>query len=229
MIGGRKSRTAVQALMAASLAAPLLVLVSALGTRTGLMPPEIGYDLLTLKVGLWLAFVGAAAALAAAFLAVRDFRRRGVLAAIALVAGLGTLGGHIWQHNRLAAGPSEDISTNLADIPGFGDLPRAGAGQGPASVVGAEACPGALPAMTQIAPESAAWALQRAGFSVRRAGVARANGAHRGFWFGFHHDAVIRIRPGRTDVRVAARDGRPHAGAACRMATRISEALRSGR
>jgi hypothetical protein len=229
MIGGRKPRTAVQALLAVSLAAPLLVLVAALGTRTGLMPPEIGYDLLTLKVGWWLAFLGAAAGLIAAVLALRDVRRRGVLAAVALLAGLGTLGVYVWQTSRIAAAPSEDVSSNLAEIPGFGDMPRGGQGQGLASIVGAEACPGALPAMTQIAPESAAWALQQAGFSVRGAGVARADGTHQGFWFGFRHDAVIRIRPGRTDVRVAARDGRSHAGAACRMATRISEALRSGR
>jgi hypothetical protein len=227
MVSGRKPRTAVQALLAVSLAAPLLVLISALGTRTGLMPPEIGYDLLTLKVGWWLAFVGAAAGVSAGFLALRDMRRTGVLAVVAVLAGLGTLGVYVWQTSRLAAAPSEDVSTNLADLPRVGD-PR-GAGQGPASIVGVEACPGALPAMTQIAPESAAWALQQAGFSVRRAGVARADGVQQGFWFGFRHDAVIRIRPGRTDIRVAARDGRSHAGAACRMATRISEALRSGR
>lgn len=229
MTGGRRPRTAVQALLAVSLLAPLLVLVAALGTRMGLMPPEIGYDLLTRKVGWWLAFVGAAAGVLAAVLAFRDVRRRGWLAAIALLAGLGTLGVYLWQTSRITAAPPEDVSTHLADIPGFGDMPRGGPAQGPASIVGAESCPGALPVMTQIAPESAAWALQQAGFSVRGAGVARADGTHQGFWFGFRHDAVIRIRPGRTDIRVASRDDRSHAGAACHLATRISEALRSRR
>lgn len=228
MVSGRKPRTAVQALLAVSLASPLLVLVAALATRTGLLNPGIGYDLVALKVGWWLALAGTVSAVVALGLALRDRRRRGALAIAAALAGFGTLGFYVWQTGRLSAGPPEDVSTNMADIPGFGDMPRGPGGQGPSSIVGAEACPGALPAMTQIAPESAAWALQQAGFSVRGAGVARATGTHQGFWFGFRHDAVIRIRPGRTDVRVAARDGRPHAGAACRMATRISEALRSG-
>jgi hypothetical protein len=226
---GSRPRTAVQALLALSLAAPLLVLAAALATRTGLLAPEIGYDLLALRVGWWLAIAGAVAGVTAFGLALRDARRRMVLAAIALAAGAGTLGAYVWQNNRLAAAPPEDVSTNLADIPGFGDISRGPTGQGPGSIVGIEACPGALPAMTQVAPESAAWALQQAGLTLRRAGVARADGTHRGFWFGFHHDAVIRIRPGRTDVRVAARDGRSHGGEACRLATRISEALRSRR
>jgi hypothetical protein len=95
--------------------------------------------------------------------------------------------------------------------------------------VGVEACPGALPVMRQIAPASAIQALEQAGFTLRGAGVARADGSREGFWFGVDHDAVIRIRPGRTDIRVAARDHRPHGGEACRMASRISEALRTSR
>ena len=81
--------------------------------------------------------------------------------------------------------------------------------------------------MKQVAPQVAGWALQEAGFTVLGSGVARADGERDGFWFGFGHDAVIRIRPGRTDIRVAARDDRPHAGEACRLATRISELLHS--
>ena len=182
----------VQALAALSVAAPVLVLVAALGTRLGAWPVGIGYDLLTLQVGWFL-----------------------------------TLGGFIWQKGRLAAGPVENVSTNLAEVPGFGDLGDERGGQGPGPVVGAEACPGALPVMRQIAPTAAIYALEQAGFTLRGAGVARADGSREGFWFGFDHDAVIRIRPGRTDIRVAARDHRPHGGEACRMATAISETLRA--
>jgi hypothetical protein len=78
----------------------------------------------------------------------------------------------------------------------------------------------------QIAPTAAIYALEQAGFTLRGAGVGRADGSREGFWFGFDHDAVIRIRPGRTDIRVAARDHRAHGGEACRMATAISEAMR---
>ena len=217
----------VQALAALTVAAPVLVLVAALGTRLGAWPVEIGYDLLTLQVGWFLSFVGAAAALAGLVLAFGNFRKLGLLATAAgLIAGA-TLGGFIWQKGRLSAGPVENVSTDLTEVPGFGDLGDERGGQGPGPAVGAEACPGALPVMRQIAPTAAIYALEQAGFTLRGAGVARADGSREGFWFGFDHDAVIRIRPGRTDIRVAARDHRPHGGEACRMATAISETLRA--
>lgn len=212
-------------LLALSLAAPVLVPVAALMTRAGALSLETGYDLLTMKVGWWLAVAGALAALGAVVLALRDVRRLGLMALAALVAGGGTLGAYAWQNGRQADAPPEDISTDLAEIPGFGDLDDERGVGGPLVTAGVEVCPGALPVMKQIAPESAIWALEKAGFTLRGAGVARADGSHEGFWFGFDHDAVIRIRPGRTDIRVAARDNRSHGGEACRMATHISEAL----
>lgn len=225
---GRGGR-AVGALLALSLAAPLLVLAAALGTRAGGLSPETGYDLLTLRIGWWLAIVGGLAAVVAVVLALRDFRRLGLLALAAVVTSGGTLAAYVWHNSRQADAPPEDISTDLTEIPGFGDLRDERQGRGPRATAGVEACPGALPLMTQVAPGSAAWALEQAGFTIRGAGVARADGSRESFWFGFDHDAVIRIRPGRTDIRVAARDDRPHGGDACRMASRISEALRTSR
>lgn len=217
----------VQALAALTVAAPVLVLVAALGTRLGAWPVEIGHDLLTLQVGWFLSFVGAAAALFGLVLSFGNFRKLGLLATAAgLIAGA-ALGGFIWQKARLAAGPVENISTDLAEVPGFGDLGEERGSRGPGPAAGPEACPGALPVMRQIAPTAAIYALEQAGFTLRGAGVGRADGSREGFWFGFDHDAVIRIRPGRTDIRVAARDHRPHGGEACRMATAISETLRS--
>lgn len=215
---------AIKALTALALAAPLLVLIAAMSVRTGLLPVETGYDLLTLKVAWWLSFTGAAAGVGAMALGLRDLRRTGLIAVVALLAGLGTLGMFVWQKGRLASGVGENVSTDLVEVPGFGRV-RSDGGGGPA--VGGAACPGAQPIMTQIAPETAAWALQEAGFALGGTGVARADGSRDGFWFGFTHDAVIRIRPGRTDIRVAARDSRPHGGEACRLAGRISELLRS--
>ena len=217
----------VQTLTALSIAAPVLVLVAALGTRVGAWPVDIGYDLLTMQAGWWLAFAGAAAAIGALLLSFGNFRRLGPLAIAALLVAGATLGGFIWQKARLSAGPVENVSTDLAEVPGFGDLGDERGGQGPSPAVGAEACPGALPVMRQIAPTAAIYALEQAGFTLRGAGVARADGSQEGFWFGVDHDAVIRIRPGRTDIRVAARDHRPHGGEACRMATAISETLRA--
>jgi hypothetical protein len=215
----------VQGLTLLAVAAPLLVLVAALGTRVGAWPVEVGYDLLTLRAGWFLSFLGAAAALGALALSFADFRRLGGLALIAVLAAGVTLGGFVWQKARFAAGPVENISTDLVEVPGFGDLGDERGGRGPGPAVGPEACPGARPVMRQVAPTTAIYALEQAGFTLRGAGVGRADGSQEGFWFGVDHDAVIRIRPGRTDIRVAARDHRPHGGEACRMATAISETL----
>lgn len=214
-----------QALALLSVAAPVLVLAAALGTRVGAWPVEIGYDLLTLRAGWWLALVGAVGAVIALVLSFRDFRRLGPLAMAAVVVAGATLGGFIWQKARLNAGPVEHVSTDLIELPGFGGIAAQRAGEGPGPAVGVEACPGARPLMRQVAPATAIYALEQAGFTLRGAGVGRADGSREGFWFGVDHDAVIRIRPGRTDIRVAARDHRPHGGEACRFATRISEAL----
>lgn len=219
-------------LLAVVVAAPLLVFVAAFGTRSGVWSHATGHDLLTMRLGLGLAGAGALAALALLVMALRR-RASWLLALAAVVVSAATLGVYGWQSARVASGPPDDISTDMAEVPGFGalDTRRGGSGgTGPARRGSVEVCPGASPVMTQVAPESAVWALQEAGFSVQgRVNVARAAGSHRGFWFGTVHDAVIRIRPGRTDIRVAARDDRPHGGEACRLATRLSEALRTGR
>ena len=225
MTSGRRNGIGVR-LTAVVVLAPLLVLVAALGTRTGLWSYEIGHDLLAWRVGVGLAAFGAVAALALVILALRR-RASGWIAAFAVAVSAATGGVYAWQASRLASSPPDDISTDLAEIPGFGPLEARRGGAGPDTTGGVEACPGAVPAPTQVPPGSAAWALQESGFVLDGSvTVARAAGVHRGFWFGVVHDAVIRIRPGRTDVRVAARDGRPHGGEACRLASRISERLR---
>lgn len=224
----RKQRSGVSGKRLAALVflAPVFVLVAAGGTRFGLWSYETGHDVLMMRIGVVVATMAALAALA---LLVAAFRRRASawLAAFALLVAALTLGGLGWHMTRIGSGPPDDISTDTAEVPGFGPLGDRRGNSGPAETGGAESCPGALPAMTQVAPQTAAWALQESGFSLQRnVTVARAAGTHRGFWFGTVHDAVIRIRPGRTDIRVAARDGHPHAGEACRLATEISRRLR---
>lgn len=221
-----KHEGVVQGLTLLALASPLLLLIAAFGTSLGVWDASVGYDLLALQVAWVLAFVGVVAALVAAFLARGDLKRLGVYVAVALVVSAGTLGGFAWQKARLAKGMSEDVSTNPEDRPGFADSVRAARGdRGPTSATGLEACPAAQPVMRQVAPQRAYEALQAAGFTARGAFVARADGDRTGFWFGFTHDAVVRIRPNRTDIRVAARDGRSHGGEACRLAGEISRAL----
>lgn len=223
-----KGRGVAQALLIVAVASPVLVLLSALGVRAGLLSLETGWSLLTLQVAWWLAWAGAAAALVAVVLALKDLWRLGLFALVAVLIAGAALAGFVWQKGRLAAGPVEHVSTDLEEIPGFGDLRDQRRGPGPGPAIGAEVCPGAQPVMRQVAPQTAGWALEQAGFRVRGFGVQRADGTRTGYWFGVTHDAVIRIRPGRTDIRVAARDGLPHGGEACRLATRISAALRTG-
>lgn len=224
---GQKGGGGAWLLATIAVAAPILALGAAFAVRLGAIDYALGHDRIALRI---VPVVAAAGVLAGLILLVQALRRRGSasLAIAALLIAAATLGGWAWQSRHEAQGPG-DVSTDLTEIPGFGDLRPDGAGGPVSAVVGLEACPGAQPAMTQVAPETAVWALQEAGFGLQRGpSVARAAGTRRGFWFGTVHDAVIRIRPGRTDVRVASRDGRPHGGEACRLATRISQALRSG-
>ena len=212
-------------LTALTLLAPVLVAVAAFGTRTGLWGISTGSDLLTRQIAFGLSFLGVVAALLLLGLALR---RRGLLpyAAVAILAAGSTLGGFLSHGARTGSGPVEDVSTDLAEIPGFGPLNDRRRGPGPGTTVGVEACPGAVSIPTQALPEGVVYVLQNAGFAVERAGVAAVYGTRRGFWFGVRHDVAVRIRPGRTDFRVAARDDRPHGGEACRLVKDISAALR---
>ncbi|MFJ6023723.1 hypothetical protein ACIQC9_03885 [Brevundimonas sp. NPDC092305] len=220
-------RPVARILFVVACATPVLLLATALSTRTGLLSPEIGYDLISRIVLFGLAGVGAVAGLAALVLAV--WKKAGwLLALVSVAVSVLTLGVYVWQGPRVDQSVGEDVSSDLNEIPGFGPLSAVRSAGGPSGTVGVDACPGALPAMTQSLPESVVFELQKRGFSVRRAGVTGVYGTHRGFWFGFTHDVAVRIRPGRTDIRVAARDDRPHGDQACRLASELSAALRVG-
>ena len=226
MAGPKRGSTGSSKRLAMVFLAPLFVFVAALGTRMGWWSYETGHDQMVMRFGVVLATMAVLAALA---LLVVAFRRRAPLwlAGAAVVISALTFGGLAWEMTRISSGPPDDISTDLTEIPAFGPLEDVRGDAGPAETGGVDTCPGAVPVMRQAPPATAAWALQQAGFSVRGSvTVSRAVGSQRGFWFGTTHDAVIRIRPGRTDIRVAARDGRPHGGEACRLTTRLSELLR---
>lgn len=224
---GVRGRGLITALASFTLVAPVGLLLAVVGVRSGLLSVEVGYDLLTLDL-LWrLSFVGAFAGVIGLILSLRDLRRLWLPGLLGAVVGLAVVGGFVWQKRQLEAGPVENVSTDLTEVPGFGQSrPDRMGGLQPA--VGVEACPGAVPVPTQVAPENAVWALQEAGFEAGRAGVGRADGSRQSTWFGFRYDVVIRIRPGRTDIRVAAREGRPHGGEACRLVTEISALLQPG-
>lgn len=211
-------------LMLAAFAAPLLVLVAVFGTRLGLWSAGFGLDVLTLKIGRILAFAGLAAALVAVIIALKDVRRRGLYAAVALAVAGATVALFLIQERRFAVPADNDVTTDAAEAPAFSRAVlamRGGQGEASASV----ACPGLIAVPRQVAPETAAAALEAAGFTVRGAAPFRADGAKEGFWFGLTYDAAIRIRPGRTDVRVAQREGVKVGDEACRLARAITDGL----
>lgn len=200
---------------AAVLAAPLLVFVAAFGTRYGWWSRDIGYDLLALGVGRWLALAGLAAGLLALLIGLRQPRRYGLLGAVLLLVGGGFAVATWMQHQRLTADAPGDVSTNPQEPPAFSEtlLTARGAPVGVAS----SACPGVAAVPRQLAAPDVAEALRRAGFRVVGAGAFRVEGTHSGYWFGFDHDVTVRIRPARTDVRIAARSGKPQGDQACAL------------
>jgi len=222
----RKAEIRLRWLTLAACLAPLLVLVAVFGTRFGLWSAGFGLDVLTLKLGRILAFAGLAAALVAVIIALKDVRRRGLYAAVSLAVAGATVALFLIQERRFAVPADNDVTTDAAEAPAFSRAVVAmrrgqSAGKGGASV----ACPALVSVPRQVAPETAAAALSAAGFTVRGAAPFRADGAKEGFWFGLTYDAAIRIRPGRTDVRVAQREGVKVGDEACRLARAVVTGL----
>lgn len=212
--------------------APLVVFVAIAGMRLGVWDWQVGYSVLTLRVGLALAALGAFAALAGIVVALGEPRAR-LMALAGLVLGGATAalyGLHLSQVGTgvLSAPATSLISvatTSRVDAPAFAgvlaELRQAAGAAGPTVF---QPCAAAtVPA--QIAPGAAAYALEQTGFEVLGFGVGRADGTREGTWFGFVHDATIRIRPGATDVLVASREARDDGGEACRLLTRIVSGL----
>jgi hypothetical protein len=203
--------------------APVLVVAAMAATLFGGVDRALTYDLLTWTVARGLSWIGLAAALLVVVLALRDLGRRRLYAATAMILAGTTAGVFVFQAQRLAQPTPRDISTYPAEAPGF---TRAAALHPDASgVTGVETCSSARAIPTQVLAQQAVSALVDAGFPVVRAATFEVEGVHQGAWFGFAYDAVIRIRPGRTDIRVAARDPRPDGGATCRLMGKIVAAL----
>ena len=220
----RKPVPAVLSWLTALAAAPLVLIVAAVAaTRFGGVDLAVAYDLLTWTVARILAWIGLAGALVAAILALRDLKGRGLYALAAVVLAGATVAGFVWRQGRDAPPAPQDVTTNVQEPPVFSRAAALHRGSTPAS------CDAVVAVPSQVLAQQAASALVDAGFVVNRASTFEVEGAHQGAWFGFVNDAVVRIRPGRTDIRVAARDPRPDGGAACRLAARIAEGLSQAR
>lgn len=247
-VARRKAAAAfVRLALVVGLAAPVLVGIGAFATKTGLLAPEVGYDRLVLGWAALAARIGAAVGLLALAASLVDLRRLLPWALAALVIPGATLAGFLAFERAVAAGPPvHEVSTNWDEPPNFSDqmmarrgpsaapveaAPVAPAGFGPpwggqpVARINAATCPGAVPIARQVAPGEAARALERHGVQVIGRAPWRVEGTHESWWFGFETDVVVRIRPGRTDVRAIGRDARPDLGAACRLASAIVETL----
>ena len=214
-----KGQGLAKLLLLTALLAPSLLLVAVLGTVLGLWSADFGMGVLALKAGRVLAYLGLAGALIACLLAFRERRLLGI-AGVALLFAAVTLGGFLVQERRWTDAP-RDVATDLSDPPVFARVLAAERRLAGVSESRPQACEGLVSAPTQVASETAAWALEKAGFTVLGTAPFRVDGRKEGAWFGLTHDVTVRIRPGRTDVRVAGRDNLQVGDEACRLAKAV--------
>lgn len=207
-----------------TLIGPLVAGAAMAGLRLGWWPYDVAWNILTLMVALPLTLIGAVGALYTGVLGIRLPKIAGVAAVAAAVVSVATLALFIKVLLVDASSAGPDFSTDPSDPPGFpAELIALGA---PAGAPSGEGICAVQAYPSQAAPGVAGYALQQAGFEIASLGVGRAVGSKTGSWFGTTWDAAIRIRPGRTDIRVAARQPDQDHGEACRLAGRIAEALK---
>ena len=199
-----------------AVAAPLLTFIAVLLTRNGIVSLDFGLDVLTLQVAWGLAGVAVGAAILTLVLSLSQFGRLGLASIAILIVSAAVAAAFFVQSRSIAVAGPLDVSTDLTEppaVPGASGAPVA--------------CPGVQAVTSQVAPAQATEALQAAGFSVTESQLFRSRGVRDGFWFGMGHEAVIRIRPDRTDVRVVARYEHTDGGATCRIAANLVAGLQT--
>jgi len=211
---GERARHLALVGLGVAFVAPVIVVLSAFAARVGLIPVETAVSLVTLGVARSVAFAAPAVILTVLWITRRDWRRAAKYAVPAFVVSALSLGLFQYHAVQLARSGPLDVSTNPGDSP----VLRLQAGL-PGT------CEGLAAVETQILPESAAWALQEQGFAITKAGLFEVEGTRQGFWFGRRYDAVVRIRPGRTDLRLATEGDRADGGAVCRQALGLAKLL----
>ncbi|MBU2377926.1 MAG: DUF1499 domain-containing protein [Alphaproteobacteria bacterium] len=198
--------------------APLITFVAVLLVRGGFVSLEFGLDVLTLQAAQVVAWFALGFSILVLAMSLGQFRRLGLIAVATVVVCAVVAGAFYVQGRSIALRGPLDISTDLSEPPAIANA------AGPSRT-----CAGAAAVMTQVAPEQATEALQGAGFSVTESQLFRSRGVRDGFWFGMGHEAVIRIRPSRTDVRVAARYDHSDGEETCRIVNELLAGLQAGR
>ncbi|WP_297799671.1 DUF1499 domain-containing protein [uncultured Brevundimonas sp.] len=199
--------------------APLVALVAVLAVRMGLADLKPALQVVTLRGGLAMAWIGGLAGVLSILLV---FWSRPVwpYAATALVVGLASLLIYQVQAIRFYPAP-RDVASDLEEPPAFGRqmLSERRAERVPASQP--QKCDGLEGIDSQLAPEVVAWGMKQAGLTVMGTSPFRVEGWQQGMWFGIQHDVTVRIRPGRTDIRVAGRDQLAVGPRACDLAKKV--------
>jgi hypothetical protein len=214
--GNGKGRGFAPVALAAALAPALLTLAVAALIRVGVLDWSTGFDGLVMTAGRYLGWAALAVALVGLLNALGDFRARGAIAVAAVVIASASAGLHWRQSIALGAGAPADVSSDPADPPGQA-----------ARVEPAGTCAGVDPVPAQLTARQASNALLDAGFAMTRSTVFQVEGVREGFWFGHRRLAIVRIRPGRTDIRVIAEHPSADGGGSCRLAARLSTALQA--
>jgi uncharacterized protein (DUF1499 family) len=209
--------------------AALMLLASGFGTRFGLWPFPVGFQVLK-----WAAFLGLGVAVVALIgLLVPRLRALGgslLVVSVALGLAVAVVPAY-WLQAARKAPPIHDISTDLQEPPAFvAVLPLRGGRSNPVERGGAavaeaqrSAYPDIQPLTLGLAPADAfALALRVAremGWEIVAQDVAdgRIEATATTFWFGFKDDVVVRVLPSgsgsRIDVRSLSRVGVGDAGA----------------
>lgn len=211
--GGRRVAVSV----GLAVAAPLITFAAVLLERNGLVSPGFGLDVLTLQIAQVVAFAALGFAALSLVRSLSDFRRLGLISIAVLVVTAGIVGAFRWQASSIGVRGPLDVSTDLTEAPAV-----------PGAVGPPVTCAGMVAVPSQVTAGQATAALHAAGFAITEAQLFRSRGVRDGFWFGMEHEAVIRIRPGRTDVRVVARYDRADGGETCRIANQILAGLQPG-
>lgn len=210
------------ALIAGVLSAPVVVFVAVFGVSFGWWSRFFALHQLTWGLAPWLFGLGTLCAVALLWRA----RRGGFWRILAAVLAVAVVAVGAWLfHSSTRPYTSVDVatrsvSTNPSDPPPFSTrlmADRSATRGASEQTLEDSACPGVASIPRQVLAEEATAALQRAGFTPLPSSLFRVEGTHTGLWFQIQHDATIRIRPGRTDVRVAVRETLVPDDQACRL------------
>lgn len=215
----RKSISLAKLAVLLACVTPVTVLASVIATRTGVIDLATGLGFIGLKVGPVLAWIGAVVALGSLLLLLRTRSVWPYALAAVVIAGV-TLGIYQYQLSRTGIAP-RDVASDVEEPPVFGRKmlsERRSVGTRPST---AQQCEGLVSIDSQMAPEVVAWAMKQSGVTVMGVSPFRVDGWKEGMWYGIQHDVTVRIRPGRTDIRVAGRDNMPIGPRACDLAKEL--------